>query len=269
MKRNYDINSKLSIDEIKKLNIIHNTYKTQREKINYNFNNYLIDKYCFFNSESNFWNLFNKLDNIVDLSDPDTSMPNSLHALQTSEAIRKDNHPDWMVLTGLIHDMGKIIYIKGCPEDGTSVDTQWSIVGDTFITGTKIPDNIVLSEYNNYNYDHVNNINIYTDNCGLDNCSVSFGHDEYLYRLLKYNNHKLPLEAEYMIRYHSLYAWHSSDSYDYLENDTDKIMKPWVKLFNKYDLYTKNDNNVVEWNNELREYYTNLVCKYINQDIYI
>ena len=77
------------------------------------------------------------------------------------------------------------------------------------ITGTKLPNDLILSEYNEYNLDHNNNINKYVDNCGLDECSVSFGHDEYLYRLLKYNNHKLPLEAEYMIRYHSLYAWHS------------------------------------------------------------
>ena len=107
------------------------------------------------------------------------------------------------------------------------------------------------------------------DNCGLDECSVSFGHDEYLYRLLKYNNHKLPLEAEYMIRYHSLYAWHSGTSYDYLENDIDKQLKSWVKDFNKYDLYTKDDDNQVEWSNELREYYTDLVKKYISDDLLI
>ena len=267
--RNYDIRSNLSLQEIKKLTIIHNTYKTQRTKINYDFNKYLIDKYCVFNKQDNFWNLFNKLDGIVDLSDPDTSMPNSLHALQTAEAIRKDNRPEWMVLTGLIHDMGKIIYTMGCSEDGTSIDTQWSIVGDTFITGTKLPNDLILPEYNEYNLDHNNNINKYVNNCGLDECSVSFGHDEYLYRLLKYNNHKLPLEAEYMVRYHSLYAWHSGTSYDYLENDLDKEIKSWVKDFNKYDLYTKDDDNQVEWTEDLREYYTDLVRKYISCDLLI
>jgi inositol oxygenase len=267
MKRNYDIRSNLSFSEIKKLNIIHNTYKTQREKINYNFNNYLINKYCRFNNQDNFWTLFHKLDGIVDLSDPDTSMPNSLHSLQTAEAMRQDNRPDWMILTGLIHDMGKIVYIKGCAEDGTSIDTQWSIVGDTFITGTRIPDNIILSEYNYYNQDHKNNINKYQENCGLENCSISFGHDEYLYRLLKANNHTLPLEAEYMIRYHSLYAWHSSDSYNYLENELDREIKPWVQEFNKYDLYTKDDNNILYWTDELKVYYENLVKKYISYNL--
>ena len=268
-KKNYDIRSNLSFNEIQKLNIIHNTYKTQREKINYNFNNYLLNKYCKFSNQDNFWNLFNKLDGIVDLSDPDTSMPNSLHALQTAEAMRRDNRPDWMCLTGLIHDMGKILYIKGCDEDGTSINTQWAIVGDTFITGCKIPNNIVLSEYNNFNEDHKNNLNIYSNNCGLDNCSVSFGHDEYMYRLLRANCNTLPLEAEYMVRYHSLYTWHSTNSYDYLENDLDREIKSWVQEFNKYDLYTKDDNNIISWTDELREYYENLVKKYISYDLEI
>uniref|UniRef100_A0A6C0IW53 Inositol oxygenase n=1 Tax=viral metagenome TaxID=1070528 RepID=A0A6C0IW53_9ZZZZ len=37
-------------------------------------------------------------------------------------------------------------------------------------------------------------------------------------------------------------------------------MKPWVKLFNKYDLYTKVDKkpNVVE----LKKYYSKIIDKY-------
>ena len=72
-----------------------------------------------------------------------------------------------------------------------------------------------------------------------------------------------------MIRYHSLYAWHSGTSYDYLENDLDKQIKPWVQDFNKYDLYTKDDSNQVQWSEELREYYTELVSRYISSDLII
>lgn len=252
--------------EENKINIIRETYKNQREKINYKFNNYLINKYCIFNQKDNFWTLFHKLDNIIDLSDPDTSFPNSIHALQTAEAIRKDNLDDWMVLCGLLHDFGKIIYLKGEDNDGTSINTQWSIVGDTFITGCKIPNNVVLSEFNIYNKDHIENNNYYKNNTGLDNCSISFGHDEYMYRLMKANNHKMPREAEFIIRYHSLYAWHSSENYDYLQNEEDVKMKDIVKLFNKYDLYTKN-HKVIEWNEELKKYYTDLFKKYFNNKI--
>ena len=50
-----------------------------------------------------------KLNDLVDESDPDTSLPNIVHAFQTAESIR-ENHPelDWFHLTGLIHDLGKV-----------------------------------------------------------------------------------------------------------------------------------------------------------------
>jgi inositol oxygenase len=270
--RNYTINNNSNDKSDKKLTKIHETYKLQRSNIDYDFNNYLIDKYCKFNCKTHFWTLFAGLDGIVDLSDPDTSLPNSLHALQTAEAIRKDGtYPDWFVLCGLIHDMGKIIYLSGNDEDGTSKNTQWAIVGDTFITGAPIPDSIVLPEFNELNNDHKNKINLYKSKCGLNNCSVSFGHDEYMYRLLKANNHKMPIEAEYIIRYHSLYAWHLDTDYDYLQNDDDFLMKNIVQEFNKFDLYTKNDapEKNIKWSFQLREYYTSLVKKYISPDMMI
>jgi inositol oxygenase len=179
--RKYDIHDNLSEKDKQKLEIIHNTYKLQRQNINYEFNKYLKNKYLKTNNKINFWSLFNLLDNITDLSDPDTDLPNSIHALQTAEAIRRTNkYPDWFILCGLIHDMGKILFINGCDEDGTSKNTQWSLVGDTFITGCDIPDNIVLNEYNKLNKDY-QKVNVYKNNCGLDNCEISFGHDEYMY----------------------------------------------------------------------------------------
>ena len=227
------------------------------------------------------------LDKITDLSDPDTSLPNSIHALQTAEAIRKsqsnncdtnsnsNNDKDWMPLVGLIHDMGKILYVNGSDVDGTSKKTQWALVGDTFITGCPLPKNIVLSQYNQFNVDNIDskdskdnnensNNNKYISGCGLKNCSVSFGHDEYMYRLLIANTHKMPKEAEYIVRYHSLYAWHSGDEYNYLEDEEDKKMKKIVKEFNNFDLYTKDDTLPIKWNNELIKYYSKLVKKYIS-----
>lgn len=51
-----------------------------------------------------------KLNDLVDESDPDTNLPNIVHAFQTAESIR-ETHPDldWFHLTGLIHDIGKVI----------------------------------------------------------------------------------------------------------------------------------------------------------------
>ena len=46
--------------------------------------------------------------------------------------------------------MGKIISKIGCDKDGTSENTQWGIVGDTFILGHKIPNSIVFNELINH-----------------------------------------------------------------------------------------------------------------------
>lgn len=50
-----------------------------------------------------------KLNELVDESDPDVDIPNIVHAFQTAEKIRQD-YPDsdWFHLTGLVHDLGKV-----------------------------------------------------------------------------------------------------------------------------------------------------------------
>jgi inositol oxygenase len=254
-----------------KMQIIYNTYKLQRTNINYAFNSYLIEKYATkFTKKSNFWAVFALLDGITDLSDPDTSLPNSIHALQVAEAIRlSGKYEEWMPLVGLIHDMGKVLYIDGCDADGTSKTTQWALVGDTFITGAPLPETLILPELNATNTDNIDGINVYCDGCGLDKCSVAFGHDEYMWRVMRRNGHKMPRAAEYIVRYHSLYAWHSSSAYDWLQNDEDKKMKRVVQEFNKFDLYTKNDSLPVKWTPELKEIYTALVRKYISPTLEI
>ena len=58
------------------------------------------------------------LDDLVDASDPDTDLPNSVHAFQTAELIR-EKHPDkdWLQLAGLIHDVGKVCVLSCEPEN--------------------------------------------------------------------------------------------------------------------------------------------------------
>ena len=47
------------------------------------------------------WEAAEYLNTLVDDSDPDTDLTQIEHLLQTSEAIRRDGHPRWMVLGGL------------------------------------------------------------------------------------------------------------------------------------------------------------------------
>jgi inositol oxygenase len=181
------------------------------------------------------WEAMEFLNTLVDDSDPDTEMSQIQHLLQTAEGVRKDGHPDWFILAGLIHDLGKILCLFGEP--------QWAVVGDTFPVGCAFSDKIVYPEYFAANPDtrrpDLSTVNgIYTPGCGLDQVHLSWGHDEYLYHVVK---PYLPEEALYMIRYHSFYAQHRENAYDHLMNDQDRAMFRWVKAFNPYDLYTKSD----------------------------
>ena len=56
------------------------------------------------------------MNTLVDDSDPDIDLSQSDHIFQTAEAIRADGHPDWFVLTGLMHDVGKILCLFGEPQ---------------------------------------------------------------------------------------------------------------------------------------------------------
>lgn len=115
-----------------------------------------------------------------------------IHMLQTAEGIRRAGHPDWMQLVGLIHDMGKIMFLWGTPEDGqigTAEGPQWALGGDTWVVGCRIPDCTVFPEFNALNPDMQNDrynteLGIYQPQCGFENLQFAYGHDEYLYRML-------------------------------------------------------------------------------------
>jgi len=194
------------------------------------------------------------LNTLVDDSDPDTDLPQIEHLLQTSEAIRRDGHPDWFVLTGFIHDLGKVLCLFGEP--------QWAVVGDTFPVGCRFSDKIVFPEFFAENADsqvpeYQAPCGIYREGCGLEHVYMSWGHDEYLYHVVK---DYLPDESLYMIRYHSFYPGHREHAYDHLMNDRDREMFRWVDAFNPYDLYTKSQErpDVAA----LRPYYEDLIARF-------
>jgi inositol oxygenase len=200
------------------------------------------------------WEAMEYLNTLVDDSDPDTDLTQIEHLLQTSEAIRSDGHPRWFVLTGLIHDLGKILCLFGEP--------QWAVVGDTFPVGCAFSEKIVFPEYFADNPDSMNTeyrspFGIYREGCGFDNIHLSWGHDEYLYHVVKKH---LPLEALYMIRYHSFYPWHAEGAYASLMDAQDRKMFKWVRAFNPYDLYSKAARRPDV--QELRPFYEELIAEF-------
>lgn len=188
--RNYETTARPSVREFYRLNHKYQTYDFNRAKR---------EEYLKLNRrEMGVWEAMEFLNTLVDDSDPDTDLSQLEHLLQTSEQIRADGHPRWFILAGLIHDLGKILCLYDEP--------QWAVVGDTFPVGCGYSDTIVFHSFFADNPDSANSRlqsanGVYEPGCGLDKVMLSWGHDEYIYNVVK---DKMPIEALYMLRYHSL-----------------------------------------------------------------
>jgi inositol oxygenase len=208
-------------------------------------------------AEMTIWQAMEKLNTLIDESDPDTSLSQIEHLLQSAEAIRRDGKPAWFQLTGLIHDLGKLLFFY-------AAEGQWDVVGDTFPVGCRFDDSIIYPGTFASNPDAKDSIygtehGIYTPGCGMDNVMLSWGHDEYLYHICKEQS-TLPDEALAMIRYHSFYPWHSGGGYEWMMDAKDEVMLRAVRAFNPYDLYSKSDG--IPDVSELKEYYMGLIKTY-------
>jgi inositol oxygenase len=201
------------------------------------------------------------LDDIIDDSDPDTKQPQIIHALQTAESCRKARpDDDWFHLAGFLHDLGKILNhpnMHNIP--------QWSVTGDTFPVGCAFDTSCIYHKYFEENPDskhevYSTRLGVYEEKIGFDNVQMSFGHDEYIYQVLKQNKTLLPDEALYLVRYHSFYPWHQKEGYAHLASQKDWDMLPLQRQFQKCDLYSKVEEKLdVEL---LLPYYQGLIKKY-------
>lgn len=247
-------------------------YRLMRENQTWDFVDRMYKKYHKFDHASmTVREAFEKLEGYVDSSDPDADFPNIEHGFQTAEGIRAAGHPDWFQLIGLIHDMGKMMFVWGRPEDGqqgTADGDQWALGGDTWAVGCRIPDSTVMPHLNDSNPDmkhpvYSTEMGVYEPGCGLKNVRFAYGHDEYLYRMLVHNKCPFPEQALAMVRLHSCYPWHSCGEYARLEaaDGSDAALKKWVQEFNKFDLYTKAD--VRPDVDKLWPYYQKLIDKYM------
>jgi inositol oxygenase len=129
-------------------------------------------------------------------------------------------------------------------------------------------DAVILPEFNKLNPDmhdarYNTKYGCYEPHCGLDKLMFAWGHDEYMWRMLVANNTTIPLEGLDMVRYHSAYPIHDMGAYKHLLKPEDEDRLEWVRLFNKFDLYTKDgDNDLRVSIDELWPYYKELLDKY-------
>jgi inositol oxygenase len=205
------------------------------------------------------WAAMELLNTLVDDSDPDTNLSQLEHSLQTAEALLRDGKPRWLVLTGVIHDIGKVLSTYGEP--------QWAVVGDTFPVGCRFSDSVVFADFFSLNPDsHVpeyqTRLGVYGEHCGLSQVDMSWGHDEYLFHVVE---PYLPEEALYIVRYHSFYSAHREGAYEYLMDDHDLKMFRWVRDFSKYDLYSKSSERPRA--EDLRPYYEDLIAEFLPAEL--
>ena len=200
------------------------------------------------------WEALEFLDTLVDDSDPDVDFTQIEHALQTAESIRRANQPRWFIVTGLIHDLGKILCLFGEP--------QWAVVGDTFPVGCQFSTACVYPEF----FARIRTARIRCIRPGWDlrtelrprqrpSCrgattSTSITSSRTICR---------PKRSTRCATTRSIHGTRKAST-SYLANDQDREMLKWVSAFNRYNLYSKGDGRPDA--KALRPYYEDLVNEF-------
>ncbi len=186
------------------------------------------------------WDRLMSLREVNDESDADLEGMSQLgHALQTANSLADAGLGEDWIITGLVHDLGKIMIEYG--------EAQEFVVGDIFPVGCRYSPKIICYEllkqnadWNNADYQTKNGI--YDEGCGLDRVVFSYGHDEYTYQIVK---DYLPPDFAWTIRYHSFQS--IAGDYLHLFNADDlRRRESHMKIFAVHDLYTKNPHVALE-----------------------
>lgn len=173
-------------------------------------------------------------------------MPPIHHHFQTAESLRRTGASEWMQVVGLIHDLGVVLaYVRGRAADGTTPEDPWGLTGETTVVEPG------------------------PAGAGLDASLVSYGHDEYLWQVLRRSpGVRLPATALRVIRYHSLREWHSGGLYRHLENADDRAARPLVQRFAEHDRYDVGWEPVGALHaKRLRDYYVRLVDQFLPPEL--
>lgn len=197
------------------------------------------------------WALIQKARKYADGSDPDHIKAQLLHLYGAAKKAMEMKMPKWFVLTCLIHDGGKFL-MEWIPEH--------RVVGDTFPHLIKPGKEEIFYEEFKRNKDwklvsKKGPNGFYSKSCGLDSMLMTWGHDEYLFNIvfdwIKQNAEYVKktwkctaLELRlmlYMIRFHSFYAFHRQGGYKSLWSKTDTKLRPYLRVFSMFDLYSKPD----------------------------
>jgi inositol oxygenase len=149
------------------------------------------------------WDLMERLAQCIDPSDSTLYCVSQLvHALQVVDGMERDGIQDKdFLITGLIHDLGKILLLTGeAPENVVCINTP---------------------------------IGHYEKGVGLANCVFRWNHDQFIYSRFK---DCVPDHIAWLLRYHSIYL----PTCEHLMDERDLMyMKRYLRVFTKYDTGTK------------------------------
>jgi inositol oxygenase len=149
------------------------------------------------------WDLLALLGRCIDPSDPALYCVSQLvHCLQIVSGMEDDGIDDAeLLLTGLIHDLGKILLLTG-----------------------EAPENVVCGN---------TPIGAYHAGIGLDQCLFQWNHDRFVYSRLK---DLVPDHVAWLLRYHSIYV----PECEHLMDERDRAYtERYLRVFQQYDKGTK------------------------------
>lgn len=182
--RNYEADARPTVREFYRLNHANQTYEfglaKRKEHLGRN------------RLKMGIWEAAENLNQLVDDPDPDPDLSQLEHLLQMAEHLRADGQPRWMILTGFVHDLGKILCLWGEP--------QWAVVGDTFPNGWADSPKIVFPKFFEANPDFRNprfqtKKGVYEEGCGFNAVNLSGPRRIYLQCLQGLPAEGSPLQA--------------------------------------------------------------------------
>jgi len=149
------------------------------------------------------WSLIERLAQCIDPSDSTLYCVSQLvHAFQVVDGMERDGIQDKdLLITGLIHDLGKILLLTGeAPENVVCINTP---------------------------------VGHYEEGVGLANCVFQWNHDRFIYSRFK---DVVPDHIAWLLRYHSIYV----PACERLMDEQDRMYtQRYLRVFEKHDKGTK------------------------------
>ncbi len=158
------------------------------------------------------WEAIEKLAFAIDPTDKKLGCVSQyVHTLQVIEAMEKDNVKEEEVfVAGWVHDLGKLLLLVG-----------------------EEPENVVCGN---------RPIGKYSPQCGLNNCTFQWNHDEFIFDKMQ---NLLSPNILWLIRYHSIDI---PSSILYMNQKDKQLLERYLLKFKKYDKASKSIYNIPKIN---------------------